>query len=132
MYILIECIYILLNINVYINFKYFSLNVNILHWIQKWFNTNIFWSNAYTFIEYKCFQKYQIFFIECKYILLSIKFHFPHISATIHTSILGYVQLIEMRHFQNFLNLKKIVICFCTTKVLLLSLFYFTSVVVAN
>ena len=29
--ILIECIFILLNINVFINIKYFSLNVNILY-----------------------------------------------------------------------------------------------------
>ena len=28
-YVLIECIYILLNINFFINIKYFSLNVNI-------------------------------------------------------------------------------------------------------
>ena len=55
-------------------------------------------------IKYKCFHKYQIFFIEDKYILLNIKFYFSHISATMHTSILGYVQLTEMRHFRNFLN----------------------------
>ena len=28
------------------------------------------------FIEYKCFHKYQIFFIQCKYILLNINFIF--------------------------------------------------------